>query len=753
MKRTLILLVITLLVAGWVYWMEVREDTRLRDTEEREQASKTLLGVTSGRDISSFTLERDGAETITVRRVGEEWQLTSPVATRAEESTVKEVLWDLEFIEKERTIEESTVTDELLKEYGIEEPLGRVEVETITGVKRFVVGGEAPGGENVYVRQDDGGPVYLVKKDFAEMLDKTVYQMRNKTVIALVPTQVGAIRIFGPTSRAALMKKDDGWNLVEPFEDYADPETVNRFLENAMRLKVVSFVSDAPESYEEYGLPDPYAPHVIEKGRYISVGEGASAGKQRIVHFGDRAPDENGAKVVYALVKDESAVFTLPSELAESLFVRVPDLQARKMIRIDPYALKRVTVSHQLEQVEFAKRDFDWYIVKPYEAPADSGAVRDLLSVFSSAVMTEFITPEPVLERYGLDVPKGSFSFVEGESQARGLIFGDEAEDGGVYVTRTDTPGVFRASLALYEKLSKPPLDYHTREMQKISMDQASAITITRADGEFRLEPEGRLSGISDWKLAAPAEAPSNPLVVSKIVLGLATTTALELVERLPVDLGVYGLAEPDIKVAVAMGEGLEQPKALLVGAVTSESSRYAMFEGGEIVFTIGSDFASALGRELREAAVFDFRRGAATRVEFLAGGEKYVALKTDNEWSAESPEGFSVASAAIEDELLHLLRLEAERFVTYATGDLARYGLLKPRAVVRVEAQGRIAALSVGDMHERGYYYATSNTVEGVFLLDPGDMINVLDPERLFDRPAIGADEPAGAPEEGGPE
>jgi len=237
--------------------------------------------------------------------------------------------------------------------------------------------------------------------------------------------------------------------------------------------------------------------------------------------------------------------------------------------------------------------------------------------------------------------------------------------------------------------------------------------------------------------------------VISKIVLTLATTTAVELVERLPDDLGQYGLAEPDIRVAVAMPEGREQPKALLVGGVTSDRSRYAMLEGGEIVFTVGSDFAAALARELREAAVLDFRRAAATRVQFLAGGQKYVAVKTDNGWSVESPEGFSVASAAIEDELLHLSRLEAEKFVTYATGELAQYGLLKPRAVVRIETPGKIAAVSVGDMHERGYYYATSTTVEGVFLLDPGDIINVLEPARLFTEPAAD-EEPAGAPEEG---
>ncbi len=734
MKRTIVLLLITLAVAAWVYWMEVREGTRLRDTDQRQQAARTLTGVTS-REISSFTLRPVDREAITARNVEGDWVLTRPVSTRAEDASVKRVLWDLEWTEKERTIEASALTDERLSDYGLLAPRGAIEVETtLPDMITLVVGGQAPGGQGVYVREGDDGPVHLVAANFARNLDLTVEQMRSKTIVDLAPGQMGSIKIHSEDVKAALARRQGKWNLTEPFEDHADPEVVNRFLNNAAQLKVSTFVSEAPESYEEYGLVHPESPHTVEEGTYIVIGEAlGGGGRERIVHFGDVAP--NGE--IYAIVKGESTLFTLPAGQVAQLFVRLSDLQARRVVRVDPYALTRVTMSHGLEQVEFARRDFDWHVVKPFEAQAHNRAVADLLNYFESARILEHITPEPVLDRYGLDVPRGSFSFVEGTALPQGIIFGGEAPGGAVYAKRTDTPGVFTVSASLFDRLSRRPLDYHTRDMQKVSMDRARSVTIKRADGEFVIAPLRPAARPADWRMREPATAPVNPRVVERIILGLATTTAVDLVEKHPRDLAAYGLHEPEIKVSANLSDTPDQPRAILVGRPAEGGGRYAMLEGGDLVFTIAGEFATALRRELKEPRVLDFARTAAGRVEFVKGDIEYVAVKVDGRWMVESPEGFGVASAAIEDELLHLSRLETEKFETYTTGRLADYGLVRPQAVVRIETPQEVAAISVGDMHPRGLYYATSTTVDGVFLLDPGDLINILEPGRLFEEPA----------------
>jgi len=734
MKRTVVLLALTLLVAAWVYWMEVRDDTRTRTTEEVEQVSRTLVGATK-REITGFALKPSGGDTIRIENFGDEWLMKEPVAARADEASVKEVLWDLEFCETAMTIGEAEVTDKLLEEYGLASPQGVIEVVTTSGVKSFDIGGANPGGEMVYIREGGAGPVLLVKKAFTENLEKTLLDMRSKTVVSLLPSQARLVKFFGPT-KAELSKKEEYWNLDVPYVDHADPETINRVLEAASKLEVTSFVADSPENYAQYGLPDPDSPVVIEEGKCLTISEGIGGGKVVTVYFGNEAPgSETEAKMVYSLVRGEPTVFTLPEAAVNALFVGVDELQAKRIVRMDPYSLTRVTFSYGLDQVEFARKDFDWHVVKPFEAPADGKAVKDLLEAFSNVRMIEYLTPEPVKARYGLDIPKGSFSFVKGESRAVGVMFGNEAEDGSVYAMRSDTPGVFTVPKSLVDRLKIPALEFHTREMRKLSMDKAARISITRDGSSWSMEPSGG-TGAKDWRLVEPADAPTNPLVVSRIVLALATTTASSLVEQNPRDLSAYGLDNPGITVRVDLADTQEQPAALFVGKFAEDRQRYAMLDGGNLVFTIDKDFARNLMRELRDSGVMYFSRTQVESVEFMAEGTVYKAVRTpDGVWTVEAPQGTSVKSTVIEDELMNLARLETERFVRYDTASLGDYGLLKPAAVVRVETPSGVTALSLGDKAPSGHYYATSTAVDGVFLIDPGDVINVVEPSKLFEQ------------------
>ncbi|MCD6405447.1 MAG: DUF4340 domain-containing protein [Planctomycetes bacterium] len=727
MKRSIVLLVITLVVAAWVWWFEVRPKSKVHSTDDKQQLSKTLVGAKKD-EIKGFTLVKAGQEPITVQLVNDEWVLAAPVQASAEEAAVKKVLWDLEWTEKMgEPIPAAKVTAQRLEAYGLDKPRGSVDVTTTTGEKHFVIGGLNPGGELVYVREGENGPVHLVRKDFAEHLDVTVFQMRNKTVITLAPGQVRFIKIFG-SSKAVLSKDGDHWDMTDPFRDYADPEVLNTFLEAAGKLKVLSFVSDDPATYTEYGLDEPQS--------YITVGEGRGGGKVITVNFGNNAPGEDASpEMTYARIEGERAVFTLPAADVKALFVRVEDLQAKAVVRMDPYAVKKVSAAYGLRQVELAKPDFDWKIVKPFEAPADNARVKALLDTFKKARIVKYVTPEPDEARYGLDIPTGSFSYVEGDKQPVGIVFGKKAAEALVYAKRTDMPGVFTVSEDIFEELATPALDYHTKEMQTVSMNEVKALRIERGDESYRFEQEPSRDTTVNWRMVQPVEAPANTYVMMHLAIALATTRAVDLVERSPQDISLYGLDKPAIRIGFEMSSPEEAaPGTLLIGKAAESGDSYAMLEGGDVVFTVKKVFVRTLGRELRDTSVFAFTRGAAQEIEFRKGKKSWVLKKADGKWSVESPEGYAVATTAVEDELGNLAAIETSRFVSYKTEKLATYGLEKPQAVVRVISPSGVAALSVGDMAKSGHYYATSTTVEGVFLLTPGDLLCVLEPGKLIE-------------------
>ena len=85
MKRTLILLSITLLLAAWVYWFEVREESRTASTDEQQQLERTVTGVSKA-DLKAFTIKAADGPAITIERSGEGWVMTAPLGDDTEEA-------------------------------------------------------------------------------------------------------------------------------------------------------------------------------------------------------------------------------------------------------------------------------------------------------------------------------------------------------------------------------------------------------------------------------------------------------------------------------------------------------------------------------------------------------------------------------------------------------------------------------------------------------------------------------------------
>jgi len=733
MKKSLVLLLVTLLLAAYVYYFEVRKESKTLSTDESQTLAKTLVGAQKD-DIRGFTLAKVGGQPITVELVNKEWVMTAPVNASAEEATVNGVLWQLEWAEKELTVPASDVTPDRLVSYGLDKPVGSVDV-VLSGkgeirTVHFLVGGPSLDAKSVYVRAESTGPVYLVKKDFADELNTTVHKMRNKTVIPLVASQVGFLKIGG-VNKATLEKKESRWNLIEPFADYADVEKVTGVLKDASSLQVISFTSDDPAKLADYGLDKPTA--------FVTVAESAAGGKSVTVNIGSAAPDaESGDKLVYAALGAGSSVFTLKSATVDKLFPAVSDLQSKSLARFDPYQLKKLTLTLGLGEIELSKPDFNWKVTRPYESDADSSAVSRVITAFQNAETSQFVTAEPERDKYGFETARGSFTSTEAGKAPLSIVFGSDAGDDTVYARRSDTPGVYRVSKDILKTLEIPALAYHTLEMQKVDVTQVDSLDIIRGEESYSLKQQPGKFGADQWRMTAPADAPANSMMMVTLSTALAATSAVELLESTASGLTTYGLDKPAARIDFHMLDGAEAPKSLLIGKPAGQGRRYAMLDGSPFVFTIASSVARTVFDEVRDTAAFSFRPSDVSRVEFTVGEKKVTLAKSDNTWAVEEPEDMTVPKSAIDAELAELAGLATDKFVTYKSADLAQYGLEKPQAVVRVTLASGAAALSVGTLAPTGHYYATSTTVDGVFLLTPGDAAMLLAPDRLLETPVL---------------
>src|SRR5262249_24235392 len=124
-------------------------------------------------------LELDrGATRVACRKERDGWQVRSPIAAAADSLTLDRILKDLADARIERTLTDAAPTGQ---RFGLDRPT----LVTLEGEGRravLAVGGESPTGDLVYARRD-GGPVLLVRGQLREVAAKTLYDLRDKTVL------------------------------------------------------------------------------------------------------------------------------------------------------------------------------------------------------------------------------------------------------------------------------------------------------------------------------------------------------------------------------------------------------------------------------------------------------------------------------------------------------------------------------------------------------------------------------------------
>ena len=222
-KTTLGLVVIAALLGGYYYWYEVKGGEQRKAAEEATQRI--------------FQLKKDAVEAVTISR-GQEviklakdakdgWMLIEPVRAKAEARTVDEVLDGLVEGKRDKVIAEQAAE---LGDFGLKEPslVVQATVKDLATPIILNIGARTPTMGGYYAREGEQPKILMVPTSLYSKFDKTVLNLRDKTVLALDQTQVKRVEVQqGDQIIAVESEGDKGWKMVAPLEAKADKTKVN----------------------------------------------------------------------------------------------------------------------------------------------------------------------------------------------------------------------------------------------------------------------------------------------------------------------------------------------------------------------------------------------------------------------------------------------------------------------------------------------------------------------------------------------
>ena len=300
LRLTGVLAVVLLLIGGYYYLFEVR------GTDERARARflATRLLPLGGRNVTRLTLTF-GDSTVVLERRAEGWAMLQPVRTQADQGEVENLLRNLSKIANEQVVADSVrfASGEVSRaDFGLESPEAAIAAGYADGRSDTLYwGGVSPTGGYRYVRRSGSSDVMTAHARSRRPLERGVYALREKRVVAVEPDSVRKVQISYGDTRLEVSRESGTWEVLTPVRDLGDVSAIERLIRRLSRAKALDFAAEEVEDLAAFGLATPRLTVTAYEGERLEpkrVHVGGRVGPQRYPPSYARNPDRRPVFIV-----------------------------------------------------------------------------------------------------------------------------------------------------------------------------------------------------------------------------------------------------------------------------------------------------------------------------------------------------------------------------------------------------------------------------------------------------------------------
>ncbi|OFV90175.1 MAG: hypothetical protein A3J75_00450, partial [Acidobacteria bacterium RBG_16_68_9] len=378
---------------------------------------------------------------------------------------------------------------------------------------------------------------YLYFVEFERLAEEA----KKKTLLEFKTEDVVAITLTYPDRKIALKFTDGKWRLVEPVHDLADETTVTNLLRAIAECEIKKTLEDVPSDLAPFGLDKPGAEiHVALTERELPV---IKVGKTTPVGFS-----------TYIQRADDPKVHLTSSAFHSGTDKQVKDLRDKQIVKFEDSDIRTIALHGVDHDILLVKTDTSWSLEQPATYAADAATVRSFLSTLRSMRATDFAAEEAAdLAPFGLAQPRLTITLTpDKEDEQKRILVGSENDKKDLYVKVAARPTIYVVGSWVFRDLNKTANDFRDKTVVAFDPEAVTTVTVERGDGErFTLtRGENRV-----WALEGSETAPEES-VVTRFLDDLKDLKAHEIASDTAEDLAPYGLASPQLRVAVGGTDG-----------------------------------------------------------------------------------------------------------------------------------------------------------------------------------------------------
>ena len=371
--------------------------------------NRKVLDVAAA-DLGKLEIQR-GPDSYVFQQDKGTWKLTEPVAADVDSGKVSRLAGELGKLEVVEFVTDNPKAEDLDKVYGLAKPTLTAKLLFADAKKpaQTIALGKPRGDKEYYARLENG-PVFVVKKDLRDDLDRDSLAYRPLEVMHPAKDKIHELAIEKDGQEYRLVFKDKSWKVRGPFDAAALTEAAEPMVDELANLRAVRFVAHAAKDLKDYGLEKPYLTVRLvptakdEPDQEILIGK--KVDKEALDRSKRTETDKESGR--FAKLANSSAVFVLADKAVAAFDHGALDFLDKKLLALDAKSIQKVRSAGPAPFTLQQKKDA-WEVVDSPAPPfaAEEDAVNNLLRPWSNLRADRIAAYGPKIDwaTFGLDKP------------------------------------------------------------------------------------------------------------------------------------------------------------------------------------------------------------------------------------------------------------------------------------------------------------------------------------------------------------
>lgn len=357
------------------------DDLAISTTDIRDRS------VISFNSDSITEIEYQMPELFTCVKKGVSWQITKPTSLAADSDDIRFMLSELQTMQVSTFELDGEAVKFSLEKYGLDSPRIHITLKDADKSYGLAVGSTVAHAtdqqntdkENVYVQSIHQGGIYTVADEIFKLLNKTLFDLRNKRILDFQRGDVTKFDIHrGKEKIEGLRLQKDRWEIQSKNDKTTDAQAVSADLQAVSdliygidSLEAAAYITNSTKNLVQYGLNEP---QFIVK---ITIRENEKAIE---LHFGHFAKDET----VYVKTNTSDQIVLVKRDFIDMISNGVSWLRDKQIFKFtidDPIRCIVKYTEDSDETVEFTcqRLGTNWRLTKPVQENAKDTEVNALL--------------------------------------------------------------------------------------------------------------------------------------------------------------------------------------------------------------------------------------------------------------------------------------------------------------------------------------------------------------------------------------